>query len=64
MQLIDEAARSNTDVRIAESRLSAARAERRLSMFDLAPTITTSGGVTRSQLSAAQVPGLARQLPG
>lgn len=32
-------------------------------MFDLAPTITASGGASRSQLSMAQIPGLTRQLP-
>ncbi|HKO14809.1 MAG TPA: TolC family protein, partial [Gemmatimonadaceae bacterium] len=61
--LIQEAERANTDARIAESRLTSARAARRLQAYDLAPTITASGSSMRQQLSSAQVPGLASQLP-
>jgi hydrophobe/amphiphile efflux-1 (HAE1) family protein/NodT family efflux transporter outer membrane factor (OMF) lipoprotein len=61
--LIAQAARANTDVRQAESRLTSARAARRLSAFDLAPTITASGGARRAQSALAQTPGLTQQLP-
>ncbi|HEY2378986.1 MAG TPA: efflux transporter outer membrane subunit [Gemmatimonadaceae bacterium] len=61
--LIDEALRANTDVRIAASRLTGARAARRLAAFDLAPTITASGSSIRQQASIAQLPGFGRQLP-
>lgn len=62
-QLIEEALRANTDLRIAGSRLTSARAERRLAAFDLAPTVTASGSSVRQQASIAQLPGLGRQLP-
>jgi NodT family efflux transporter outer membrane factor (OMF) lipoprotein len=62
-QLVQEASRTNTDVRIAQSRLSSARASRRLVAFDLAPTITARGGVSSQQQSMAQIPGLRNQLP-
>jgi multidrug efflux system outer membrane protein len=61
--LIEEAVRANTDVRVAEARLIGARAARRLSALDLAPTITALGSTTRQRLSMAQVPGLTQQLP-
>ena len=61
--LIAEARRANMDVRVAESRLSGARASRRLARLDLAPTITGTGSSSRFQTSLAQTPGLASQLP-
>ena len=61
--LIEDAERTNTDARIAASRLRSARAARRLATYDLAPTITGSGSASRQQLSSAQIPGLGRQLP-
>lgn len=61
--LLFEARRANTDVRIAEERLNAARAVRRLASFDLVPSITATGSTVRQQQSIAVVPGLARQLP-
>jgi len=61
-QLVEEALRANTDVQIAESRLTSARAARRLAAFDLAPTVTASGSSVRQQASIAQLPGLGRQL--
>jgi len=61
--LIEEALRANTDVQIAESRLTGARAARRLAAFDLAPTVTASGSSIRQQASIAQLPGFGRQLP-
>jgi outer membrane protein, multidrug efflux system len=61
--LIEEALRANTDIRVAESRLTSARAARRLAAFDLAPTVTASGSSVRQQASIAQLPGFGRQLP-
>ena len=63
-QLVEEALRANSDVRVAEARLTSTRAARRLALLDLAPVVTASGSATRQQLSVAQVPGLSRQLPG
>ena len=51
------------DVRIAESRLTSARASRRLAALDLVPTITGAGSTSRSQFSIAQTPGVGSQLP-
>jgi outer membrane protein, multidrug efflux system len=61
--LIREAQRANMDVRIAQSRLTGARAARRLASFDLVPTVTGTGSTTRFQSSLAQTPGLTSQLP-
>jgi multidrug efflux system outer membrane protein len=61
--LIVEAQRANNDVRVAEARLDATRASRRLAAFDLAPTITASGSALRTRQSMAQVPGLTTALP-
>jgi NodT family efflux transporter outer membrane factor (OMF) lipoprotein len=61
--LIEEALRANTDVQIAESRLTSARTARRLAAFDLVPTVTASGSSVRQQASIAQLPGFGRQLP-
>lgn len=61
--LVGEALRNGTDVHIAEARLDATRASRRLSAYDLAPTITAGGSALRSQQSLAAVPGLANRLP-
>jgi multidrug efflux system outer membrane protein len=61
--LIREAQRANTDVRIAESRLTSARAARRLAAYDLVPTITGTGSTSRQQFSIAQTPGVSSQLP-
>ena len=55
--LVEEALRANTDVRLAEARLTSSRASRRLAALDLVPTITASGSATRQQLSTAQIPG-------
>ncbi|HEY8164447.1 MAG TPA: TolC family protein [Gemmatimonadaceae bacterium] len=62
-RLIQEAQRANTDVRIAQARLTSARASKRLAAFDLVPTITATGSSTRFQSSLAQTPGLTSQLP-
>ncbi len=61
--LIREAQRANMDVRIAQSRLTSARATRRLASYDLVPTITGTGSTSRQQFSVAQTPGLTSQLP-
>jgi multidrug efflux system outer membrane protein len=61
--LIVEALGANTSVRVAEARLDATRASRRLAAFDLAPTITATGSALRSRQSMAQVPGLTSPLP-
>jgi len=61
--LIVEAQRANNDVRVAEARLDATRASRRLSAFDLAPTVTATGSALRSRPSFTQVPGLSTPLP-
>ncbi|HMG13757.1 MAG TPA: efflux transporter outer membrane subunit [Gemmatimonadaceae bacterium] len=61
--LIREAQRANLDVRVARSRLTGARATRRLASYDLVPTITGTGSTNRQQFSIAQTPGLTSQLP-
>jgi len=61
--LVGEALRNGADVHIAEARLDATRASRRLAAFDLAPTVTAVGSALRSQQSIAAVPGLASRLP-
>jgi NodT family efflux transporter outer membrane factor (OMF) lipoprotein len=63
VSLVREALHENPDVHVAESRLRAARGSRRLSAFDFAPTITASAGVSRQQLSTAQLPGLSGPPP-
>jgi outer membrane protein, multidrug efflux system len=52
--LVDEALAANHDLRIALGHLVEARAVRREAQFDLAPTVTASGGYTRERLSAAE----------
>jgi NodT family efflux transporter outer membrane factor (OMF) lipoprotein len=61
--LISEALDGNPDVHVARARLRSARAARRLSAFDFAPTVTARAGFTRQQLAGAQFPGVASQLP-
>jgi NodT family efflux transporter outer membrane factor (OMF) lipoprotein len=62
-RLIEEALRTSIDVDAAEARITGARAARRVSSFDLGPTITAVGSATRQRASMAQVPGLTSQLP-
>jgi outer membrane protein, multidrug efflux system len=62
-RLIEEALRTSTDVGAAEARVTSARATRRVSAFDLAPTVTAIGSAVRQRSSIAQVPGLTSQLP-
>ena len=61
--LIAEARRTNLDLRVAEERIEAARAMRRLASLELLPTVSAIGSVTRQQQSLALTPGLSRQLP-
>ena len=53
-QLVDDALSSNHDLRIAVGRLAEARAARHLSLYDLGPTVTASGGHTTQQAAAVQ----------
>jgi outer membrane protein, multidrug efflux system len=52
--LIDQALAANHDLRIALGRLVEARAVRHQAQFDLAPTVTASGGYTKERLSEAE----------
>jgi outer membrane protein, multidrug efflux system len=52
--LEDQALDANHDLRISLGRLVEARALRRQAQFDLAPTVTASGGYTKERLSQAQ----------
>ncbi len=61
--LVTAALETSTDVQIAQARLTSTRASRRLSAFDLAPTVTAIGTATRSRLAMAQMPGLTFQPP-
>jgi len=62
-RLIEEALRTSTNVDAAEARLTGARASRRVSAYDLAPSVTAIGSATRQRASIAQGPGLTSQLP-
>ena len=53
-QLISQALTSNHDLRIALGHLVEARAARRESTFDLAPTVTASGGHTNELVPSVQ----------
>jgi multidrug efflux system outer membrane protein len=53
-RLVDEATKSNYDVRIALSRVAEARALRRDSAFDLAPSINAGGGYTKTKVAREQ----------
>src|SRR5689334_16842012 len=53
-RLVDEATRSNYDVRIALSRVAQARALRRDAAFDLAPSINAGGGYTKTKFAQDQ----------
>jgi len=62
-RLIEEALRTSTNVDSAEARLTGARASRRVSAYDLGPSVTAIGSATRQRASIAQGPGLTNQLP-
>ena len=53
-RLVSEATTSNYDVRIALNRVDEARALRRDTAFDLAPSIQASGGYTKTKVSREQ----------
>jgi multidrug efflux system outer membrane protein len=55
-RLIDQALAANHDLRIALANLVEARAERHASQFDLAPTVTASGGWTKQQFPQVDSP--------
>ncbi|HEX4388535.1 MAG TPA: efflux transporter outer membrane subunit [Steroidobacteraceae bacterium] len=55
-QLIADALEANHDLRIALSRLTEARALYHEREFDLAPTVTASGGYTKERFSQLQSP--------
>ena len=55
-QLIGDALSANYDLRIAVGRLVQARALRNGSRFDLAPTVTASGGYTKQRTPAVENP--------
>jgi NodT family efflux transporter outer membrane factor (OMF) lipoprotein len=61
--LVREGQRANMDIRIAQARVTNARAVRRLASLDLVPTITGTGSTSRQLTSLAQTPGLTNQLP-
>ncbi len=53
-RLVEDATRSNYDVRIALSRVAEARALRRDTAFDLAPSINAGGGYTKTKFAQDQ----------
>ncbi|HEY2339745.1 MAG TPA: TolC family protein, partial [Steroidobacteraceae bacterium] len=55
-RLIDQALVENHDLRIALGNLIETRAERREAQFDLAPTVTASGGYTKERFPAVDSP--------
>ena len=55
-RLIDDALAANHDLRIALAHLVEARADRHHSQFDLAPTVTASGGYTKQEFPAVSSP--------
>src|SRR5688500_14237080 len=57
-RLIEEALRASTDIGSAEARVTGARAERRVSAYDLGPRVTAVGSATRQRASIVQTPGL------
>jgi multidrug efflux system outer membrane protein len=55
--MIGDALAANYDLRVALGRLVQARALRNESRFDLAPTVTASGGYTKQRVPAVENPG-------
>jgi len=62
-RLIEAAFRANTNIEVAEARVTSARASRRESALDLGPTVTAVGSVTRQRASVAASPGMTTRLP-
>jgi multidrug efflux system outer membrane protein len=56
--MIDDALGHNKDLAVAEANLRAARAARRVVGFDQFPTVTFSGGYSRTLDAAEQLPGV------
>jgi multidrug efflux system outer membrane protein len=54
--MVGEALTANYDLRIALGRLVQARALRNQSLYDLAPTVTASGGFTKQRVPAVEDP--------
>ncbi|MGH8180663.1 MAG: TolC family protein, partial [Steroidobacteraceae bacterium] len=54
--MVGDALTANYDLRIALGRLVQARALRNESLFDLAPTVTASGGYTRQRVPGVENP--------
>ena len=55
-QLVSDSLHANYDLRISVGRLVQARALRNQSEFDLAPTVTASGGYTQQRIPAVEDP--------
>jgi outer membrane protein, multidrug efflux system len=55
-RMVSDALRANYDLRIALGRLVQARALRNESLFDLAPTVTASGGYSKQRVPAVDDP--------
>jgi multidrug efflux system outer membrane protein len=53
-KLVDDSLNANHDLRIAVGRLAEARAARHQSLYDLAPTVTASGGHTTQKVPEVQ----------
>lgn len=60
-QLVRDALEANHDLRIARANLAEARAIYRVSRFDLAPTLSASGGYTEQKLSRDAAQGQPRE---
>src|SRR5580765_245900 len=61
-RLVDRAITNNHDLRIATANLKEGRALRRLTTFDLAPTVQANAGYANSLLSkSAALPGTSRE---
>ena len=58
---VDQALQANTDLRIALARYESANALLRGSRFDQLPTVTAEGSAVHQQLSADELPGVARE---
>jgi multidrug efflux system outer membrane protein len=62
--LVDQALAHNQDLKIAGANLREARALRRQAVFDLFPTVTSSGGFNKSLSSTAALPSTPRSARG
>jgi multidrug efflux system outer membrane protein len=56
--LVEDALKENKDLKRARANLIASRAARRLAGFDLFPTVTASGGYTKTRESRNQLPAV------